>query len=353
MIHTWRSTETDPFARGRDLGSTWASSVHATLTEYTEMFERIAVPPGAVREISESSRSLVAEHAPEILAEIDGVAAGAGIEPWQSMVLNARTEIMTQAPADPPGECSTAVFVPTDGSTPRTLQTWDWYTQMAHETLVRSIPAAGDARLVTFGEFGQVAKIGVSTRGVGVHFNILEHVTDGSAPGVPVHVVTRMILDRASSLDDALAIVDAVPLAASTVLTVITHDGAACVELSPAGWAALPATPGTTLVHTNHFLDPELAAGGVVSARSTTHRRIAFLENHRSAVETLDAFARVQALASDEPGSINCDPDPARPPWDRPETKATFTIDVDRAELGFAPSHPRNITQRDWRTLAA
>ncbi|WP_420112426.1 C45 family autoproteolytic acyltransferase/hydolase [Pseudactinotalea sp.] len=354
MIESWSTDETDPAARGNAFGAAWGERVRATLTEYEELFAGRNVGAATVQQLSEASREVVAEHAPEILAEIDGVAAGAGIAPWQAMALSARTEILARASVVTE-ECSTAVFIPADGRSPRTVQTWDWYSQMAHETVVRSQPAPDGARIVTFGEFGQVAKIGVSSRGLGVHFNILQHTTDGSQPGVPVHVLTRMILDRAGTLAQALEIVDSVPLGASTVLTVVTREpAAACVELSPAGWAAIRAVPGEPLLHTNHFLDPALAAGETpATAFSTTRERLAYLDGRGSAVEISDPLARVSALASEEPGSICVDPDTRRAPGDRPETKATFTIDVDRCELGFAPSHPRNIGAEQWRTATA
>lgn len=352
-IRIWATDETDPSRRGQSLGVRWRDQVHSTLAEYDELFTARGVAAAAVRELSEDSRVLVREHAPEVLAEIDGVAAGAGIEPWQAMSLNARTEILARAGVVTQ-ECSTAVFLPVAGS-PRGMQTWDWYSQMAHETLVRSQPGAAGSRLVTFGELGQVAKIGVSSRGVGVHFNILQHSSDGSRAGVPVHVLTRMILDRADTLEEALAIVDSVPLGASTVLTVLTREpAAACVELSPAGWAAIRATPGEPLLHTNHFLDPALAAGErEATTFSSTRHRLSYLRDRATAVEIPEPLARLAALASDAPNSICVDPDPRRAPDDRPQTKATFTIDVDRAELGFAPSHPRDITAETWRAMAA
>lgn len=352
MIHTWRTEETDPASRGRELGATWAPHVHATVAEYDDLFAASGLPAATVRETAEATRDVVAEHAPEILAEIDGIAAGAGIPQWRAMVLNARTEILARAAAVV-DECSTAVLLPADGSAPRTVQTWDWYTPMAHQTLVRSHPGDG-ARVVTFTEFGQVAKIGVSSRGLGVHFNILGHVGDGSGIGLPVHVLTRMILDRARTLEEALAIVDGVPLGASTVLTVVTREpAAACVELSPAGWAALRATPGEPLLHTNHFLDPGLAGDGVVSDASTTRARLAFLQRRPEALAEVDPLARVLALASDAPGSICVDPDPNRDPDDRPQTKATFTIDVEQPALGFHAGHPRQVSASGWQVLAA
>jgi isopenicillin-N N-acyltransferase-like protein len=278
VITTWSTDETDPARRGVQLGTRWRDQVRVTLGEYEALFDGRQVDATVVRETAEATRDLVADHAPEILAEIDGVARGAGIEPWQAMALNARTEILARA-AVVTEECSTAVFLPADGGAPRTVQTWDWYSQMAHQTMVRSQPAAGGGRLVAFGEFGQVAKIGVSSRGVGVHFNILQHTSDGSRLGVPVHVLTRMILENAGTLTEALQIVDSVPLGASTVLTVVTAEpAAASVELSPVGWAALHATPGEPLLHTNHFLDPTLAAGQMpATAFSTTRERLAFL----------------------------------------------------------------------------
>ncbi|WP_156253991.1 C45 family autoproteolytic acyltransferase/hydolase [Pseudactinotalea terrae] len=354
MIHTWRTDETDPAARGEELGTRWRDEVRATLAEYEALFAGRGVTPAVVQDLSKDSREVVAEHAPEILAEIDGVATGAGIEPWQAMALNARTEILARASVITE-ECSTSVFLPADGGAPRTVQTWDWYSQMAHETLVRSQPAPGDARVVMFGEFGQVAKIGVSSRGLGVHFNILQHSSDGSRTGVPVHVLTRMILDRAGTLQEALEIVDGVPLGASTVLTVMTAEpAAACVELSPAGWAAIRATPGEPLLHTNHFLDPALAAGETpATAFSTTRERLDFLQGRAAAVEIREPLARVTALASEQPGSICVDPDPRRALGDRPQTKATFTIDVGRAELGFHPGHPRQVEAATWTVLGA
>jgi isopenicillin-N N-acyltransferase like protein len=96
-IRTWRSDELDPARRGEEYGRAWTPQVRATLAEYEELFAARAVPDALVREVADASRDVVGAHAPEVLAEIDGVAAGAGIAPWQAMVLNARTEILARA----------------------------------------------------------------------------------------------------------------------------------------------------------------------------------------------------------------------------------------------------------------
>src|SRR5690606_14335197 len=134
----------------------------------------------------------------------------------------------------------------------------------------------------------------------------------------------------------------------------LPSSAAACVELSPAGWAALRAPPGEPLLHTNHSLDPGLAAcEAAANPYSTTQERLAFLGARADAVAAVDPLARVAALASDEPGSVCVDPDPRRAPDDRPQTKATLTIDVGRPALGLAASHPRDITPQEWLTVPA
>jgi isopenicillin-N N-acyltransferase-like protein len=52
-----------------------------------------------------------------------------------------------------------------------------------------------------------LGKIGVNNHGVGVHLNILHHGADGGPIAVPVHVLARAVLDGASGLGEALAIV--------------------------------------------------------------------------------------------------------------------------------------------------
>ena len=90
-------------------------------------------------------------------------------------------------------------------------------------------------------------------------------MTDGGAPGVPVHVVARRILDEAATVAEATAIARSATVSASTVLTIAAWDGerasARCLELSPAGVGVLEPDAAGVLAHTNHFLDPVLARG--------------------------------------------------------------------------------------------
>ncbi|MDF2507563.1 MAG: hypothetical protein K0Q52_1422, partial [Microbacterium sp.] len=243
IVHEWTADTADQHAEGRRFGAHWAPQLLAARDSYLRLFGQSGVSPELARRIADECRAMIETHAPEIADEFRGLAEGSGLPLTDVHLLTARTEILARM--TPSMECSTVVHLPDDATPPRTLQTWDWHKTLSNETVVRRLHAASGARVVTFSEFGQPAKIGVNDRGLGVHFNILHHRSDGSQAGVPVHVLARMILDGARTVAEAVAIARSVPLAASSVLTVVSFDGttpeAAAVEVSPAGVAVLSA----------------------------------------------------------------------------------------------------------------
>lgn len=353
-IHERRTTETDPAQRGREYGSAWSEQVRSAVEEYAVLFRQMGIEDDDVRRVCAESLQVTEQYTPEIAAELLGIAEGAGLQPWQVMTINARTEVLALAP--PEQECSAAVYLPADGSAPRTVQTWDWRPAVAEEALVSTIPGPDDTRVVTFAEFGQAAKIGVNSRGLGVHFNILAHRSDGSRPGLPVHVLTRHILDRAGSVAEAAELARSVPLAASTVLTVATsgpEPEAACLELTPVGVAVLPGRRGELLSHTNHFLDPELGGGERPKEPTTSYARLDYLREHADLVADPDPIRRVQSLAAGDPVPICVRPQPGVAAHRNVETKATFTLDLEGASLGFHAGGPRDVRPQSWRTVVA
>lgn len=355
-IRLWSTDETQAGARGEAFGAEFAAGIRAALDEYDTVFRTAGIDLAASRGVVEDCLAQTAEHAADVAAEVTGVARGAGLEPWRVMLLSARTEVFALMRLAG-SECSTGVFLPADGAAPRSIQTWDWLDVMSAATVVRRHPSAGGLRVVTFAEVGQVAKIGVNSAGLGLHFNILHHVTDGSRSGVPVHVVARRILDEATTLDEAVAVARAAPVAASTVLTVVAaEDGsprAACIELSPAGLAVVEAVPGRVLAHTNHFLDPGLAAGQVIPPASTTADRLACLTEHTSLVALPDPLERALALGAIPDAPITMRPRADAPAHQRWSTKATVALDVVDPAIEFHPGGPADVTRAGWRRVPA
>jgi len=351
MIPVHLSREFKPAARGLALGATWRPDLERTFTSYVELFAAHGVGMARVREWGDRALAETRAWAPRIAQEIEGVAAGAGLEPWQLGVLNGRTEILAAAAVTGEGECSTSVVL--DEIAPRTVQTWDWHDTLRHVMLLRAIEVRPGFGVCTFTEFGIVGKIGVNSAGLGVHFNVLRHGSDNANIGVPVHVVARRILDEATTVDEATELARSARLSASSVLTVVTRSEVRGLELSPAGVGELA---GTNLVHTNHFLDPALAPGErTVTSESTTRERLAALDARADALRSPDRDVRAAALRSHrEDGAALCaHADPSQPSHMRWESLATVSLDVVESRIDVHEGGPCRVTSDTWQSLSA
>lgn len=353
IIHEWSAEGAGPQEEGRRFGARWSPQLTAARDSYLRLFAQSGVPAERARAMADGCRAMIETHAPEIADEFVGIADGSGLSSTDVHLLTARTEILARM--TPSMECSTIVHVPEAASAPRTLQTWDWHETLSNETVVRRLRSASGTSVVTFCEFGQPAKIGVNDRGLGLHFNILHHRSDGSQTGVPVHVLARMVLDRASTVADAVEIARSVPLAASSVLTVAAFDGqtaeAAAVEVSPAGVAVLPVPRGHTLAHTNHFLDETLAAGEYSPYKTTSVPRYQCLTDAADLARTVDDRERALAFGAIPDAPISVRARPEEPEHLRWETKLTVALDVEVGALSFAAAAPADVVDAEWRRV--
>jgi isopenicillin-N N-acyltransferase-like protein len=261
-------------------------------------------------------------------------------------MLNARTELL--AVADPTGvatECSTVVALPADGP-PVAVQTWDWYDAMAADWFVWTIPHPDGHVVRTVTEYGVLGKIGISSHGVGVLFNLLRHSDDALAEekglGFPVHLLSRQVLDTAHDLDDALAQVAAVSTSASTSLTVVDASGrAASIELFPGGPGVVHPSDGL-LVRTNHFVSDEGAPGCLASSLGPGSgiRRTTLLDafRERPPATAADVVAAMEDHA--DVGGVCVHPDRSLDPAMWQATLATVVLDVAAPDLHVTAAGP-------------
>jgi isopenicillin-N N-acyltransferase-like protein len=351
-IPTHTSTEIDPHARGREFGARWPAEIAATFDGYAELFDVKGASQARVREYGEQALGRTAEWAPALGAEMAGIAAGAGLADWQVGAVNARTEVLAALDAVGEGECSTAVVLPGGGAPPRTVQTWDWSPHLRDVPVLWAYEPRPGRTVATFTEFGVLGKIGVSSAGLGVHFNILRHSSDSAEIGVPVHLVARRILDEATTVDEAVAIARSARTSASTAITVVTADAAAALEVCPDGVAVVPADGA--LLHTNHFLDSALAAGErLATERPLTVDRLAHLQANTDGLAAVDVTARVGALLSHGPdGAPVCaHSDPAAALHERWETVATISLDLASASMLVHEGGPCRVTTDTWQSF--
>lgn len=347
-LHHLTTQTTDPAERGRAIGRLYGGFIRQSSERYLEHFAVLGVPAGDSRAIIERSRASLEAWAPALVVESDATAAAAGLEPWQAFAVGARTEVLAVAPSAGEGECSTAVRVPASGA-PETIQTWDWHDDLATDGLLHRVTTESGREVKLFTEFGTAAKIGVNDAGLGLHFNILAHRSDSDAGGVPVHAIARRILEEATTVDEARAIVASAAVSASTVFTVVAfHEGvaeAASIEVAPAGLGVVRPNADGWLVHTNHFLDPVLAEGDTMRDESTTRERYAHTLGAGVAMAGLAPEARAAAFCGPDGAAapICMRPDTSKPLHEQWGTLLTIALDLPAFELAVHAGTPDEV----------
>ena len=160
----------------------------------------------------------IAEFRPDYLAEMRGIADGAGLDLVDVLAINVRTEVMFAAkarqatghPGSGPHECSSFAVAPPPGTSGPTLvgQNWDWLPHSAETVVVLEAQRDDGPDFVTVVEAGLLAKTGMNSSGLGLVTNALVTADDAGLPGLPYHLLLRAILD-CENVSDAIAALQA------------------------------------------------------------------------------------------------------------------------------------------------
>jgi len=354
MIRTHVSTPAAPWERGRAFGAAFERDIRRTAEHYGELFSSVAGREVDPAEFGPAALAAIEDFNADAADEIRGIAEGAGIAVEVIAALNARTEVLASLGARLRGECSTVVKVDATGArAPVTMQTWDWVDRFADDWLLWSIEHHDGTVVHTITEFGILGKIGVNSRGVGVHFNILHHELDGEGIGVPIHVLARTVLDRAHHIGRALDLVGSAVTSASSALTLVGADehgsSVLSAELSPAGQRFVSPDDDGLLIHTNHFLDPNLAGDDrEPRVGPDTWLRFATLRGRLAGRADLDRAHLTEAMTSHHGGggAVCCHPEPDADLAGRWETLVTVSLDVAAGSLSFRKGGP--CTDAPW-----
>ena len=247
--------------RGFGFGSAMASQVGRTVALYRRLLQGMSL-----REAGSGVRL-----PDELMDEVEGIAAGARVNVFELLAVNARTELLASG-------CS----VVARGSW--LAQTWDWHPDAVP---VRWTVCLEGGWLSTITEAGMVGKIGLNSWGVSCGFNYLRTTADG-AGGIPVHALARRVLESRSA-GEARAMIGGA--SASVALTVAAPDGLFCAEVSPGGVRFVSPDADGWLVHTNHFLLQPVSGEDVQVEESTLARRSALLTRMRAGVPVAAALA--------------------------------------------------------------
>jgi isopenicillin-N N-acyltransferase like protein len=176
--------------------------------------------------------------------------------------------------------------------------------------------------------------------------------------GVPIHVLLRRLLAESETIFDAVRLLAAAPVAASSAVTLIAAEAgeetALTAELRP-GVAPEYVLPDETglLVHTNHFLSPAAAPGDreptigpdSLFRLELLRRRAARLRGTSPGADAMLAPFDSHLGAG---GAICCHPEPGAELGDRYATLATVLVDPLHGRLRFADGGPCAAAESGW-----
>jgi len=360
-----------PWEQGRIYGDRARERILHSLHTYARLFADCGVDWSEATRRALAHRDSIAAVDCALLEEIEGVASGAGLDCGDVLALNCRTEILPssflstvsgEAPGaiarntaagipdwgpEDWGEC-TAIAVSSSASSDGhtwLAQNWDWIgRQRAALVILLGRDQAG-LHFATLTEAGMLAKIGLNRHGLAVGLNILRSVGDGSRIGIPVHLILRHALsfEGVDALRGRLLALALSPGfgAASNIPAADAQGVVASFELAPAGVAALAPEHGV-VVHTNHFLSPELIAQQApmlasLSTEARLHCARRFARSGPISGASLEALLRDE---SDGLVSVCRRPDPAMPSSSRVESVAGVRIDCNARRWWIAAGLP-------------
>ncbi len=350
--------------RGQQHGMQAQKRITRSIATYARLFAYCGISWRGAQRLGAGYRELIGDLNPALLAEIEGIASGAGRHIDEILALNARTEILPPSyPGEPHpelgkiaaanakagmpdwGECTAVAVKPAQTTTGTTLlaQNWDWLgAQRATLVLLRGREASG-ASWLTLTEAGMLAKIGLNSSGFGVCLNILHSSDDGVRAGVPVHVLLRALL-ACDKVADAIAYTAKLSFGASSnVLCADASGDTAALEFSPRGLEFIRGADAA-LCHTNHFLAPAAAQHQASLAPSlSTVPRLARISALTGAHQGKFSVADLQCMLRDEADgylSICRRPDPALAPEVCVETVASVVMDLGERVMHVAPDLP-------------
>jgi isopenicillin-N N-acyltransferase-like protein len=307
----------DARQRGRAYGEQARERIQFSRDSYAEIFAK-TVGWSWEQAVASAARyeKPIRDLAPDVMQEIEGIAEGSGLPAGDVLAINARTEIIFAASA----------------------------REAAAQRAARARECTA-LNFVTLVEAGLLAKASMNSAGLGVVTNALVSSADRGEPGIPYHVMLRLMAG-CETLTDALKVAQAAPRSSSAnYLIAHADDVAVNVEAAPGDFRALSwqIPQDGSLAHTNHFLSLPPGVDEVsLYAMPDSLIRLQRVAGELSGSATWDVKA-IGELLSDHAGwppSICGHPDPRMRPIDQDATVLSVVMDLAQRQMWLASGNP-------------
>ncbi len=248
-----------PHARGVSYGRQASDRIAKSIALYGGALMGFGVGEAGLKDLVRQFLPKIEGFAPEAIAEMAGIADGAG-QSFEAIVLvNARTELLQLAKRQSAARdgCTGAVLLPSITKSGKLIhgQNWDWRAECVETGVVLKVHRDDGPDVLTFTEAGGLARSGLNSLGHAITANYVESDCDYRSLGVPLPFLRRKALE-APTLAEMIRVVAATPISASNCMMLSHKDGfAVAIERAPDEAFPIHAVDGL-LTHANHFESP-------------------------------------------------------------------------------------------------
>ncbi|MCA0921416.1 C45 family autoproteolytic acyltransferase/hydolase [Pseudooceanicola nanhaiensis] len=310
--------EGPPEARGRQYGEQAGTLIAHGATFYQGLLEARGLEWGAVMDTARVMLSRLEEVRPVQMTEIRAIAAGAGMDPAEVLLINGRSEVLNAGTIDTKEREITAEDREAldDGCTAGVVlgertadgvlihaQNWDWRPECAAFTVVLVVRREDGPDVMTFVEAGGLARAGMNSAGVAITGNNLSIEGESwEKPGIPLSIIRRLALE-AEGFSDSLGAVAQSPRSIANNMTLSLSEAEGEIinlETTPAEvfWQV---PENGILTHANHFVTEAARAKirdrGVVEGMNSLYRDRRLRLNLEKAGQKIDVETFKTALA--------------------------------------------------------
>lgn len=295
-----------PFDRGQQHGMQFRAKIAHALAAALAAHGPAAYE--AARRQAAAALPAIERHAPEIVAELSGIAAGSDNDPIDVLLRSGFEFFGVPSVAG----CSAIAVGTPHGAL--VAQNWDAPLSFAPELVVFRHFGPDGFEQTVIASYGALCWVGCNRHGLAFVNNDLMLAT--TVPGLPSQVVRRLIL-REQSVPAALDLLQALPHMAGRSYVLGDAAGAVAGVEVAARESARVIQRGSPVLHTNHALDGDVAADESVAALEVTYpssrHRYDVLQRKLRAEPDVAAIAALLADEEGYPDSISKAVSPGEP----------------------------------------
>ncbi len=359
-----------PHDRGVQYGRQASPEIARSIGHYGAQMAAHGVDERRLTEIVAKYLPTLEEFDHRQVAEMRGIAAGAGVLFEHIVLVNARTELMQIALR--PGlrdslramaaEGCTGVVVRPEATRDGQLihaHNWDWQRECADSSVILRIRNQDGPDVLTFAEAGALARFGFNARGICITGNGLESDRDFRSVGIPLTLIRRKVLEQ-QYLGIALQIAYLTPKSGSNNMLISHGPSGLAFDFECAPDETFMVEPQNGLLaHSNHWLSPvalsKLRECGMAEAPSTLYRIVRVREALAARAGEITYDDVVTAMLDDfeSPWSVCYPPRPSNPT--NPSIYATVASLIMRPAAGemnvaMLPALDRRFTRYSLET---